>query len=577
MSFRQDRTNPSSAVSNWKGRTETPKAWPSTSVSTWLNKGLFGPGATVYRFMGWGTDSGGTNMQTLSAGVDNEGNHYFIGDANSGIFVASFDSEGAPRGSIRYLSNGASYHWGSGFVDRENESCWCVGRGNAGSSNAWQIVRIPFSDFSGSTAWTINNNSASTPNAWQGGGNAHMRYPYGIRAKTIGSTLAVVTGGNWLPYSNFQPGMMLNDWTEIANASENYSWQKSVRSDNSNTQSQETGIITIDSYNQVWLGYGGGNGAIQQRTSALSSAKDTSGFATTGNDNRQLSTNSSGNPKVVQTIEDTVNTSSEGGNAGSDSTYYHVSRMQMTGAMTLMVTKTTKNGYTVPHGMTNNIQDMRTGGYSVDDFNRVGNCAVVADLGHLYLMAGVNLNGGYGTYECPFHIISFDGTDMSIRWHNVFWLTRTSNPDATGVWKSNRGWSIDISPDYKKLICYFNWSPTAGSGTDWKGAFIELPVDGTGTWSHSSTSGKAISTGPNWTPNIDFGGSIYRHYYVQTAAASNAEFSTISHTNSPAFGGFGANINQTTDGGSYNQDNTWGTTTVATSGTGIAAQEIEFG
>ena len=44
MSFRQDRTNPSTAVSNWKGRTELRRGWPSTSVSTWTNGGLFGGG-----------------------------------------------------------------------------------------------------------------------------------------------------------------------------------------------------------------------------------------------------------------------------------------------------------------------------------------------------------------------------------------------------------------------------------------------------------------------------------------------------------------------------------------------------
>jgi len=40
--FRQDRTNPSTAISNWRGRHDTPKAWPSSAVSTWLNGGLFG-------------------------------------------------------------------------------------------------------------------------------------------------------------------------------------------------------------------------------------------------------------------------------------------------------------------------------------------------------------------------------------------------------------------------------------------------------------------------------------------------------------------------------------------------------
>ena len=45
--FRQDRTNQSTAVSNWRGNRSTPKAWPSTATSTWLNGGLFGAGAFV--------------------------------------------------------------------------------------------------------------------------------------------------------------------------------------------------------------------------------------------------------------------------------------------------------------------------------------------------------------------------------------------------------------------------------------------------------------------------------------------------------------------------------------------------
>ena len=43
--FRQDRTNPSTAVSNWRGRRDSEKGWPSTAVSSWLNGGLFGGGA----------------------------------------------------------------------------------------------------------------------------------------------------------------------------------------------------------------------------------------------------------------------------------------------------------------------------------------------------------------------------------------------------------------------------------------------------------------------------------------------------------------------------------------------------
>ena len=45
MSFNQYRTNPGQAVSKFKGRTDTPKAWPSTLVSAWTNGGLFGGGS----------------------------------------------------------------------------------------------------------------------------------------------------------------------------------------------------------------------------------------------------------------------------------------------------------------------------------------------------------------------------------------------------------------------------------------------------------------------------------------------------------------------------------------------------
>ena len=58
--FRQDRTNPSTAVSNWRGRHDTPKAWPNTAVSTWLNGGLFGGGAAGAMYWTMFGDGGGT-------------------------------------------------------------------------------------------------------------------------------------------------------------------------------------------------------------------------------------------------------------------------------------------------------------------------------------------------------------------------------------------------------------------------------------------------------------------------------------------------------------------------------------
>jgi len=69
MSFRQDRTNPSTAVSNWKGRSETPKGHPSTRVSQWLNGGLFGGGGadtwfSIYSFESAFTASYGAGYPT---------------------------------------------------------------------------------------------------------------------------------------------------------------------------------------------------------------------------------------------------------------------------------------------------------------------------------------------------------------------------------------------------------------------------------------------------------------------------------------------------------------------------------
>ena len=100
--FRQDRTNPSTAVSNWRGRHDTAKGWPNTVVSTWLNGGLFGAGAgAMYWTMfgdGGGTitkwsfvdDSRSTLVATLDygtwggAGTSNSGTAgYMIGGANS--------------------------------------------------------------------------------------------------------------------------------------------------------------------------------------------------------------------------------------------------------------------------------------------------------------------------------------------------------------------------------------------------------------------------------------------------------------------------------------------------------------
>jgi hypothetical protein len=63
--FRQDRTNPSTAISNWRGRHDTPKAWPSTAVSSWLNGGLFGAVSSGAGYIGGGQTSGTIAVTTI--------------------------------------------------------------------------------------------------------------------------------------------------------------------------------------------------------------------------------------------------------------------------------------------------------------------------------------------------------------------------------------------------------------------------------------------------------------------------------------------------------------------------------
>ena len=61
----QYRTNPSKAVSNFKGRWDSTFAWPSTAISTWLNGGLFG-GAEKWSVVSSEADETATNGDLTS-------------------------------------------------------------------------------------------------------------------------------------------------------------------------------------------------------------------------------------------------------------------------------------------------------------------------------------------------------------------------------------------------------------------------------------------------------------------------------------------------------------------------------
>ena len=96
--FRQDRTNPGTAVSNWRGRRDSKKAWPSTAVSSWLNGGLFGGGIAYAAYFAGGYDAvtdaavatidkftfSDDSRTTLGTGLS-AANYGVSGCANSGV------------------------------------------------------------------------------------------------------------------------------------------------------------------------------------------------------------------------------------------------------------------------------------------------------------------------------------------------------------------------------------------------------------------------------------------------------------------------------------------------------------
>ncbi len=112
--FRQDRTNPSTAVSNWRGRHDSTKAWPSSAVSSWLNGGLFGGGAVLYAgYLAGGPSARGLTAEQLSypdevgsvvADVISLAVGWTSGASNNGVAGytgAGYSSAYYPSGSVK--------------------------------------------------------------------------------------------------------------------------------------------------------------------------------------------------------------------------------------------------------------------------------------------------------------------------------------------------------------------------------------------------------------------------------------------------------------------------------------------
>ena len=127
MSFNQYRTNPGQAVSNFKGRTDTPKAWPSTLVSAWTNGGLFGGGSLSETWIlitssdpGQWNATGQTRdglFNNYDGGTQSDGSMMVSAIGGSNNRVISVTDKGIIRDNAFVGPEGASYYFGATYMN----------------------------------------------------------------------------------------------------------------------------------------------------------------------------------------------------------------------------------------------------------------------------------------------------------------------------------------------------------------------------------------------------------------------------------------------------------------------------
>ena len=137
--FRQDRTNPSTAVSTWKARKDLPKANPSTAVSAWMNGGLSGE-AVMTAFGGiitQYTDSGTTYRVHTFRGTGSF--EVVAGSATIDYLIIGGGASGAQANNVSGQSGGGggagAMIAGTGDVDTAS-SPYAISVGEGGVSKA---------------------------------------------------------------------------------------------------------------------------------------------------------------------------------------------------------------------------------------------------------------------------------------------------------------------------------------------------------------------------------------------------------------------------------------------------------
>ncbi len=301
--FRQDRTNPSKAVSNWKGRLDSKRGHPSTAVSLWLNAGLFGPGGNP-AYAGYGGPSYSSGvlqkwtfdpgvMSTLSVvnpsvGSTSQGccNNQVAGYSMSGADwpggynrTRNTDKMAVPAETVSTLTNQCTVtrQWGFGYAD-SGTAGYCGGGVPASGPYNTSIDKFTFaSDTSASTvSGTIDagryiqmgmaqsGNIGYSTGGWNGtnAGSVVTKLSFSSGSTSTGTAISTATYGGF-GVANGQVAGYLGGGYNMGTAIDKYAFPSGSRSTLSATAM--TGYSIGFSNTGVEGFLGGASGSTQYR------------------------------------------------------------------------------------------------------------------------------------------------------------------------------------------------------------------------------------------------------------------------------------------------------------------------
>lgn len=212
MSFNQYRTNPSQAVGSFKGRTETPKAWPSTAVGDWTNGGLFGGGYVLedsYKFFTTSTWSGVNTFTNIAQTHRHLYIEVTLGNQSTvwqGNMSQGLGGPGHNTNSVPAYSSSAWRQWGWYFGN--------TGGDYTRTSSASPQALISYSNYFGNTRiWLYNYSSTDVLKPWysrtfigQGSGDGYSGYIESWGNLQQGSNTAAPAINTFQTYDSYQNG-----------------------------------------------------------------------------------------------------------------------------------------------------------------------------------------------------------------------------------------------------------------------------------------------------------------------------------------------------------------------------------